>query len=537
MSDSLLKAEWPQRLLHVPTMTSVQKKDGNLYRSDKEPAYNILSYTWGRFQVARGTPAFAVSWPIPAIDEQHFSRTSFQKAIMNVSLGRASAKSHRSSPLPVSYVWIDVICIDQEDERIKAIEIGRQAAIFKNASRAYVWLNRLNEIDLQFCDKFLFDSSDKLSRLSENNDFESVFDEFWTEECIHVLQLLLQDPWFTSLWTLQEMFLRADAIILSKTSEPIQRKGGDENPLGLANLIVNCTSIYNTFTRRALDTRRALSPSFTTILDLIEMLGLYHGPWENSTLLFGAVKHRQTREPKDRVYGIMQVYGFKLGTSVQPDRDFTLEDLEFQLAASHNAQSPISAQLFVHTRVIELGKCWRMDVESKLPYMLQIVERDRGSACEISSSESGLPTVTGKACHMEDIVDVWREASSGTTRSPASGRVNAIQDIILDATDFSLGTLPDDLQNLHLEDDRKQHELGALLVDTFGDSIKVLLLGSLIDGVDEDVELCAGLLLVFRHLDSTSCWQRIGVCLWEQMEDSLGDRLEECFHEFEGLLG
>lgn len=518
-------------------MTSVQRKDGNLYGSDREPAYNILSYTWGRFQVAPGIPAFAVSWPIPAIDEQHFSKSSFQKAIVNVSLGRASAESHGSSPLPVSYVWIDVICIDQGDEKIKAIEIGRQAAIFKNASRAYVWLSKLDQIDLQVSDKFLFDSSDKLSRLSKNNDFESVFDEIWTEECIHVLQMLLQDPWFTSLWTLQEMFLRADATILSKTSEPIERKGGNGNPLGLANLIINCTSIYNTFTRQALDMRRALSPSFTKILDLIEKLGLYHGPWENSTLLFGAVKHRQTREPKDRVYGIMQVYGFKLGTSAQPDRDFTLEDLELQLAASHNAQSPISAQLFVHTRVIELGKCWRMDVESKLPYMLQIVERDRESACDISSRKSGLPTATGKACRMENIVEVWREASPGTTRSPASGRINAIQDIVLDATVFSLDNLPDDLQNLHLEDDRKQHDLGTLLVNTFGESIKVLLLGSLVDGVDEDVELFAGLILVCRHLGSTLCWQRIGVCLWEQMEGSLADRLEECFYEFEGLLG
>lgn len=333
------------------------------------------------------------------------------------------------------------------------------------------------------------------------------------------------------------MFLRPDAGILSKTLEPVERKGGDENPLGLSNLILNCISIHNALKSRALDTQRALTPSFIKILDLIERLGLHHGPREESTLLFGAVKHRQTREPKDRVYGIMQVYGLKLDSSAQPEREFTLEDLEFQLVASHNARSPIAAQLFVHTRVIELGKCWRMDVTSKLPHMLQVVKSGRESACEISFGESRLPKLTGKACLISDIVEVWREASLSETWSSASGRANAIQKIILDATDFSLENLPARLQNLSLEDDTKQHLLGATLIATFGDSVRVILLGSLIDGVNEDADLLAGLIVVRRHLGSTICWQRLDICLWEPTEDSLADRLEERFLHFEGVLG
>lgn len=537
MTDNSLVAQWPQRLLHVPTMTSMTRQNGHIYGGDREPAYNILSYTWGRFQTARGTPAYGVPWPIPVIDGAHFSEKSFHKAILTVSLGRASTESQGSSPPLVSYVWIDVACIDQEDERIKAVEIGRQAAIFKKANRPYVWLNRLEEIEIRACDRFLLDSSDKLSILSDRNDFESVFDECWTEQYVNVLQTLLRDPWFTSLWTLQEMFLRADAIILCKNSEPIEREGGNGNFLGLGNIITNCTRIYNALTRRTLDTRRALTPGFTKILELIERLGLYHGPWENSTLLFGAAKHRQTREPRDRVYGIMQVYGFTLGTSAQPDRDFTLEDLELQLALSHNTQSPISAQLFVHTRVVELGKCWRMDSASKLPDMLQIIETERQNASAISLLDSHLPTLNGKACDMKDIVNLWKEASQMTAWSPASGRASAIQDIILDATDFSLNLVSSDLQNLHLEDDAKQHELGALLVDTFGDSVRLILLGSLVDGVDEDVPMFAGLIVCRRHLGSALCWQRLGICLWEQLEDTLADRLEERFYQFEGLLG
>lgn len=77
-----------------------------------------------------------------------------------------------------------------------------------------------------------------------------------------------------------------------------------------------------------MDGQHTLSQGQATILDLIERLGLYYGLWENSILLFGAVRHRQTRNPNDRVYGIMQVYGFKLGCSLQLDQKFTLETLE-----------------------------------------------------------------------------------------------------------------------------------------------------------------------------------------------------------------
>ena len=64
------------------------------------------------------------------------------------------------------------------------------------------------------------------------------------------------------------------------------------------------------------------------------MLDLYYGLWENLILLFDVVKYRQTRELKNRVYEIMQVYDFKLDIPVQLNRDFTLESLEFQLIAS-----------------------------------------------------------------------------------------------------------------------------------------------------------------------------------------------------------
>ena len=90
MEISGLEPGWPRRLLHVPSMTSLEKQDGHIYGNDKEPAYNILSYTWGRWEVPQGNSALmvhGVPWTIPAVDESHFSVTELKKVISRISLG------------------------------------------------------------------------------------------------------------------------------------------------------------------------------------------------------------------------------------------------------------------------------------------------------------------------------------------------------------------------------------------------------------------------------------------------------------------
>lgn len=94
---------WPLRLLHIPSMTSREWKPGNVYGTDTEPNYSILSYTWGRFEVADG-PELAIKgidWQVPSIDESHFTVADLSRLLEHVAL-----KSE--------YIWIDIACIDQK---------------------------------------------------------------------------------------------------------------------------------------------------------------------------------------------------------------------------------------------------------------------------------------------------------------------------------------------------------------------------------------------------------------------------------------
>ncbi|KAF8533279.1 hypothetical protein BDD12DRAFT_947524, partial [Trichophaea hybrida] len=123
---------WPLRLLHVPSMTSYEWTEGNKYGNVKEPPYNTVSYTWGCWKLDRGPslPVKGVGWTVPAVDENHFSVTDLQNLVKRISIEGAGEEGNKSV---VEHVWIDMACIDQENNSLKMKETGRQAVIFEGA--------------------------------------------------------------------------------------------------------------------------------------------------------------------------------------------------------------------------------------------------------------------------------------------------------------------------------------------------------------------------------------------------------------------
>jgi hypothetical protein len=71
--------EWLCRLLHVPTMTSIERRESNWYGTDFEPISNALSYEWGNWTVKEGPKLdiHGVSRAIPAVDQNYISTNDF----------------------------------------------------------------------------------------------------------------------------------------------------------------------------------------------------------------------------------------------------------------------------------------------------------------------------------------------------------------------------------------------------------------------------------------------------------------------------
>lgn len=376
-------AGWPRRLLHVPTMTSYRWSPGNVYGPCKAPPYNAITYTWGRWMLrdpedhpdVHAVDIKGVDWDIPRIHPEHFTRDEFMAVILRsteplkeeVWRRRGNRESRRNySSTSVEFLWLDVACIDQSfSSPESAAEIGRQADIFRGANHVFAWLasftgNELLETLTNISIPSPFYPNARLPRPLET-----------TQES---LERLCADPWFSSLWTLQEAFLRQDAAFLSRDGElPGNRLPPSEEKLyfavDLATLIGTCRDMVWFINQEYWD-----APTATTLRiserhqEMIERIGVSGFDTHNPLTAFIASGHRITSREPDRVYGIQQIFGFRLGSSEigASGCTFTREELEAQFGREILARYPVMSQLFVSQKPIEFGNGWRISPGSKI---------------------------------------------------------------------------------------------------------------------------------------------------------------------------
>lgn len=117
-------------------------------------------------------------------------------------------------------MWIDAICLNQKDDNEKAIHVPFMGKVYSNAARTLIWLGEADSTDSDLAVDNIETLTQKLlnvknpktlsiqQRLTEN-DLPLPEDQIW--EAIKILQLR---PWFFRLWTLQEIVLSKDAILM-----------------------------------------------------------------------------------------------------------------------------------------------------------------------------------------------------------------------------------------------------------------------------------------------------------------------------------
>ncbi|KAI1323197.1 hypothetical protein F5Y16DRAFT_352108 [Xylariaceae sp. FL0255] len=364
-----LLGNWPRRLLHVPSMTSYEWKPGNWYGSHLSPRYNAISYTWGRWSLGEtrmlGVEAIAikgVSWEIPRVDPAHFTKEEFQAAIRrattDVERGNFGAAS---SAHTLEWVWLDVACIDQRSYApSSAAEVGRQAQIFGLASEVYIWLPQLNSLELQTAAQTVHK---QMSTDATHQVHEAIGD--------HVSKLLA-DPWFSSLWTLQEAFLlgRAYGVFMPRDACVVPLNGSNLHFRDLNRLYVQYSALLEGQNwNDEMQTRTSAGVQAPTsclkhCLDLMEHVGIAAVSSENGIAILTAASHRVTTNDEDRVYGIQQVFGFRLGVTANPDAIFTRVELDRQFERALLETYPLLSQLHVFTEPVPPGSRWRPNASS-----------------------------------------------------------------------------------------------------------------------------------------------------------------------------
>ncbi|KAH6684511.1 hypothetical protein B0J14DRAFT_14422 [Halenospora varia] len=170
--------------------------------------YVAVSYTWGRWRQGKNGwyRESGTEWDVPSILPHKLENKD--QPVCNFRM--AQLKNILRRMPNVRYFWIDVLCIPQQDGHPdKASEIAKQPAIFKDAKGVLVYLWSIDDgTQLRAAMQDLSDMlrwywniivSHNGSAPNQANDRRPCLDTFG--------ETLRRDPWFSSLWTVQEMIL------------------------------------------------------------------------------------------------------------------------------------------------------------------------------------------------------------------------------------------------------------------------------------------------------------------------------------------
>jgi hypothetical protein len=154
--------------------------------------YAALSYTWG---LAAPTVPILLQGQVTLVSE-------------NLYLALLHLRKRE-----VALVWVDALCINQEDLAERARQVSHMAEVYRRASLVWVWLGDSDEFSgLAF---------DGLHTLGQHRDWDEVVPrEYLVKELDHhpqrwrAISELLYRPWFRRMWIIQEVLSARHAMMI-----------------------------------------------------------------------------------------------------------------------------------------------------------------------------------------------------------------------------------------------------------------------------------------------------------------------------------
>ncbi|KAH7371032.1 heterokaryon incompatibility protein-domain-containing protein [Pyrenochaeta sp. MPI-SDFR-AT-0127] len=159
--------------------------DYSLDGSDKAPPrYEALSYVWGDPKNTRSL----------FIDEHEFKVT----VNLHAALWRLRNRG-------IDWVWVDAICINQQDQQERGHQVRSMAKIYGIAYRVVVWLGQTEH-----------DSDRAFEEIRARKKWSDASDDPTIK---HAVLALLERPWFRRIWILQEIAAARRILVVCGSAE------------------------------------------------------------------------------------------------------------------------------------------------------------------------------------------------------------------------------------------------------------------------------------------------------------------------------
>ncbi|KAH8804435.1 heterokaryon incompatibility protein-domain-containing protein [Xylogone sp. PMI_703] len=158
-------------------------------------SYSALSYVWGR-------PIFSQQILLKSDSTEYNSYLLITENVKDI------LKSLRKAHKP-RYLWIDAICLDQQNDEEKAEQIPLMGEIYSQAHKVHIWLGSDNEDET--AKVFVFFRL--LVLFPAQAEATDIFDG--AEAAASQIKRFFQRPWFQRRWILQEAALAQYGIMYS----------------------------------------------------------------------------------------------------------------------------------------------------------------------------------------------------------------------------------------------------------------------------------------------------------------------------------
>lgn len=273
------------------------------------PSYEALSYTWGD----PGNPI-----AIEILDDSQPGNSTSLKVRRNLY---AALQCLRLPERP-RLLWIDAICLDQNSNSEKNIEIPKMPSIYSKADRVVVWLGPgSTESDLgmetlcHLSDQVHCKPTEGESRATNHCDpackewYIPMFHLPYNEQVWLAISDILGSEWFKRLWIWQEISLANSKALVCC---------GHKSMLWTAFCnVVRC--LHSKLEKGPVEPMAAkiFQQNLKYCIYLVDGYGLHNDLLQ----LFGHTRHSSCEIRKDRLYALMGMASNKAAFSITPDYD------------------------------------------------------------------------------------------------------------------------------------------------------------------------------------------------------------------------
>jgi hypothetical protein len=205
---------------------------------EKSPVYDALSYTWGDPCTIYSSPKEVSplqAWASPAFDIYCDGRpltvaTNLFTALLSLrwittlmNQARYTAKqAELQIPVPARYIWIDALCIDQQNLKERGEQVLMMGRIYKQAENVNIWLGGEDAIARSAVTTLCNMGDIDLGKATALNSLEITNESAYKKHGLPIvsnrqwveLYAFLRRSWFSRTWIVQELALAKTAVFI-----------------------------------------------------------------------------------------------------------------------------------------------------------------------------------------------------------------------------------------------------------------------------------------------------------------------------------